>query len=146
MKNLQTYEEFLNESKSPLKFKVYVKEGEVTEIEVLNSEIFEEDEEDQGILDIKIEIEDEDGNDIEEYREEDESVQEKAKPPRLTPKQRKANAVKAAATKKVLGQDSPIRAQINKIFMLVKKQIKKEAAIAGVPVGNINLDKLTIRA
>jgi hypothetical protein len=151
------FDEFINESaKQKLAFKVFVKEGDVHTIEVTNPSLFEDDDEeedDEDPVDIDIEIEDEDGKSLDDDEEEedpeyaeDESVDEKARPPRLTKKMRKANQVKGAATKKVLGPDSPIRGKIEKIFLMVKKEIRKEASKQGVPIGQINLDRLTIKA
>jgi hypothetical protein len=53
--------------------------------------------------------------------------------------------VKSQVAKEWLGPDSQLRPVINKIFLKIQKEIKKEAAKNGVPIGNINLDKLTIK-
>lgn len=65
--------------------------------------------------------------------------------PKLTKKQRAANAVKSKVTKRMLGPDSPLKSTINKIFKVIEKEIKKEARDQGVPISNINLDKLTLK-
>lgn len=101
---------------------------------------FENPSDDDGdILKIDLEISD-DGEDIE-----DETENEKARPPRLTKRQRAANSVKAEVIKQMTGSDSPIKSHIDKIFNIISKEIKKKAGKEGVPIGNINLDKITIR-
>jgi hypothetical protein len=99
------------------------------------------------VFDIDIDIEDEEGNDLDDDPEEtgDFPGDERARPPKIRKKQREANAVKAKVSRELLGPDSQLRPVINKIFMKVQKEIKKEAAKQGVPVGKINLDKLTIK-
>lgn len=145
-KTFLTYDQFINESKESLKFKVIIKEGEATELILLNPIVFEEEDEEEepDFVDIDIELEDETGKSLDD--DDEEGLSERARPPKLTKRQRKANQVKGAATKKVLGPDSPIRSKIEKIFMLVKKEIRKEASKQGVPIGQINLDRLTIKA
>lgn len=112
------------------------KSEELNEDDAKKTEDDSEDEEDDPI-DIELEIT--------SKEDEEDQLEEVARPPRLTKRDRKANQVKAAATKKILGKDSPIRSQIDKIFKLVQKEIRKEASKQGVPIGNINLDKITIR-
>jgi hypothetical protein len=99
------------------------------------------------VFDIDIDIEDEEGNDLDDDPEEtgDFPGDERARPPKIRKKQREANAVKAKVSRELLGPDSQLRPVINKIFMKVQKEIKKEAAKQGVPIGKINLDKLTIK-
>lgn len=75
----------------------------------------------------------------------EDETNEKARPPKILPKQRKANSVKSKVVKELLGPESKLRPVINKIFLKVQKEIKKEAATQGVPVTKINLDKLTIK-
>ena len=76
---------------------------------------------------------------------EDEPENEKARPPKLLKKQRMANAVKADVIKKMTGEDSPIKSHIDKIFTIISREIKKEAAKRGVAIENINLDKVILR-
>ena len=142
------FNESLDEAKSPLKLKVFVKEGEVTTIEIANADLYEEDDEDDETqaLDIDIELEDETGKTLDDDEEEEGKVEEKARPPRQTPRQRKANQVKGEATRNVLGPDSPLRGKIEKMFQLVKREIKKVAREKGVPVSGINLDSINIKA
>jgi len=99
------------------------------------------------VFDIDIDIEDEEGNDLDDDPEEtgDFPGDERARPPKIRKKQREANAVKAKVSRELLGPDSQLRPVINKIFMKVQKEIKKEAAKQGVPISKINLDKLTIK-
>ena len=128
MKYVKGIEDFLNED---------IADGLLDDIE---------DSEDQ-IFDIDIEIEDEDGNDLDDDPEEtgDFPGDERARPPKLRKKQREANAVKSKVSREILGPESQLRPVINKIFMKVQREIKKEAAKQGVPLTKINLDKLTIK-
>jgi hypothetical protein len=104
-----------------------------------------EDEEDV-VFDIDIDIEDEEGRELDDDPEESgDYPDEKARPPRITKKMRKAMTVKSQVTREWLGPESPMRPIINKIFLKLQKEIKKEAAKQGVPITNINLDKLTIK-
>lgn len=75
----------------------------------------------------------------------EDTLDERARPPKLKKKQREANAVKSKVTKELLGPDSKFRPLINKIFKKFEKEIKKEAAKQGVPPARIKLDKLTIK-
>lgn len=98
------------------------------------------------VFDIDIELEDENGRDLDDDPEETgDYPDERARPPRITKKMRKAMTVKSTVSKELLGPESPLRPVINKIFLKVQREIKKEAAKQGVPVGNINIDKLTIK-
>lgn len=99
------------------------------------------------ILDIDFEVEDEDGMTLGDDPEEtgDFPGEERARPPKLRKKQREANAVKAKVAREWLGPESPLRPVINKIFVKIQKEIKKEAVKQGVPVTKINLDKLSIK-
>lgn len=128
MKYVKGIEDFLNED---------IADGLLDDIE---------DSEDQ-VFDIDIEIEDEDGNDLDDDPEEtgDFPGDERARPPKLRKKQREANAVKSKVSREILGPESQLRPVINKIFMKVQREIKKEAAKQGVPLTKINLDKLTIK-
>lgn len=101
---------------------------------------------DGQVFDIDIELEDEDGHDLDDDPEETgDYPDERARPPRITKKQRAANTVKSSVSREWLGPESTLRPIINKIFLKVQREIKKEAAKQGVPPGNINIDKLTIR-
>lgn len=101
---------------------------------------------DDRVFDIDIELEDEEGNDLDDDPEETgDFPDERARPPRITKRQRAANTVKSAVSREWLGPESPLRPIINKIFLKIEREIKKEAASQGVPPGNINIDKLTIR-
>lgn len=103
-------------------------------------------EDDGAMFDIDIEIEDEDGNSLDDDPEETgDYPNEKSRPPRIKKKQRKANAVKGKVTKKLLGPDSKLRPVINKIFKKIEKEIKIEARKQKVPIGKINLDRINIK-
>ena len=131
MKNVKLFEEFLEELNEAA-------DGILDDIE--------DDEITDSIFDIDIEIEDEEGKHIDDDPEEaGDYPDERARPPRMTKKQRKAHQVKSAVAREWLGPESPLRPVINKIFLKIQKEIKKTASKEGVPVGNINLDKLTIR-
>lgn len=128
MKYVKGIEDFLNED---------IADGLLDDIEDSEDHVF----------DIDIEIEDEDGNDLDDDPEEtgDFPGDERARPPKLRKKQREANAVKSKVSREILGPESQLRPVINKIFMKVQREIKKEAAKQGVPLTKINLDKLTIK-
>lgn len=100
-------------------------------------------EDDGASVSVEIDLEDEEENDLD--IEDDESLEERARPPRITKKQRAANSVKSAVSKKMLGPEGPLRPIINKIFLKIEKEIKKEASKNGIPIANINIDKLTLR-
>ena len=93
-------------------------------------------------LEVEIDLEDEKGNDL-DSKETSEST--RTIRIRMTKKMQKANTVKAAVSRKLLGEDSPIKNQIEKIFKVFKREIRKEAASQGVPLNTINLDKISIR-
>ena len=98
------------------------------------------------VFDIDIDLEDEEGRELDNDPEESgDYPDERARPPRITKKMRKAMTVKSKVVREMLGPDSQLRPVINKIFLKLQKEIKKEAAKQGVPIGNINLDKLTIK-
>lgn len=126
------------------KFEEWINES-LDEDQILNTEGDDID----MLLDIDIELEDETGaaldDDEEEGLNDDEIEERKARPPKLKQKQRDANKVKAIVTKRLLGPDSPLRGQINKIFKIFTKEVKKEAKKQGVQPGKINIDKLTIK-
>lgn len=108
--------------------------------------ILDDVEDDEAVFDIDIDLEDEEGRDLDDDPEETgDFPDERARPPRQTKKQRAANQVKSAVAREWLGPESPLRPVINKIFLKIQKEIKKTAAKEGVPPGNINMDKLTIR-
>jgi len=108
--------------------------------------ILDDIEDDEAVFDIDIDLEDEEGRDLDDDPEETgDFPDERARPPRQTKKQRAANQVKSAVAREWLGPESPLRPVINKIFLKIQKEIKKKAAKEGVPPGNINMDKLTIR-
>ena len=117
-------------------FEEFIKEEEEIEIDGLDD--ISDEEADEEDIDIDIEIEDEEGKSLDE-------TNEKARPPKILPKQRKANAVKSKVVKELLGPESKLRPVINKIFLKIQKEIKKEASAQGVPISGINLDKLTIK-
>lgn len=101
---------------------------------------------DDRVFDIDIDLEDEEGRDLDDDAEETgDFPDERARPPRITKRQRAANTVKSKVSREWLGPESPLRPIINKIFIKLEREIKKEAASQGVPPGNINIDKLTIR-
>lgn len=101
---------------------------------------------DDAVFDIDIDLEDEEGRDLDDDPEETgDFPDERARPPKMRKRQREANTVKSKVVKEWLGPESPMRPIINKIFLKLQKEIKKEAAKQGVPQSNINLDKLTIR-
>ena len=101
---------------------------------------------DGSVFDIDIEMEDEEGRSLDDDPEETgDFPDERARPPRLRKKQRKANAVKAKVTRELLGPDSKLRPIINKIFKKIEIEIKKEARNQGVPITNINLDRISIK-
>lgn len=111
----------------------------IVEVSIEDIELEDPIKDDGDILKIDLIISDDEGEI------EDESKNEKARPPRLKKKQRLANSVKAEVIKRMTASDSPIKPQIDKIFTLVSREIKKEAQKKGVPIGNINLDKIVIR-
>lgn len=130
MKNIKLFEEFIEELYEAA-------DGILDDIE---------DDDVDKIYDIDIELEDETGKDLDDDPEETgDFPDERARPPRMTKKMRAANKVKSAVAREWLGPESPLRPVINKIFLKITKEIKKEAAKEGVAKGNINLDKLTIR-
>lgn len=101
---------------------------------------------DNSIFDIDIEVEDENGRTLDDDPEETgDFPDERARPPRQTKKQRAANAVKSKVSREWLGPDSKLRPVINKIFKKIEMEIKKEASKQGVPISNINLDKISIK-
>ena len=103
-------------------------------------------EDDGSVFDIDIDMEDENGNTLDDDNEETgDYPDEQSRPPRIKKKQRKANAVKATVTRKMLGPDSKLRPIINKIFKKIELEVKKEAVKQKVPVNKINLDKLSIK-
>jgi len=104
-------------------------------------------EDEEVVLDIDFEVEDEEGMTLGDDPEEtgDFPGDERARPPKIRKKQREANAVKAKVARQLLGPDSELRPIINKIFLKVQKEVKKEAVKQGVPIGKINLDKLSIK-
>lgn len=128
MKYVKGLSEFLNED---------VNDGLLDDVEGANDAVF----------DIDFEVEDEEGNTLDDDPEEtgDFPGEERARPPKIRKKQREANAVKAKVARELLGPESQLRPVINKIFLKVQKEIKKEAAKQGIPVTKINLDKLTIK-
>lgn len=100
----------------------------------------------EDVFDIDIDLEDEEGRELDNDPEESgDYPDERARPPRITKKMRKAMSVKSKVVREWLGPESQLRPIINKIFLKLQKEIKKEAAKQGVPIGNINLDKLTIK-
>lgn len=108
--------------------------------------LFSDIEDSDSVLDIDIELEDEEGVTLDDDPEETgEYPDEKARPPKIKKKQREANAVKAKVARELLGPEGKLRPIINKIFMKMELEIKKEAAAQGVPKGRINLDKLNIK-
>lgn len=131
MKNVKLFEEFIEELYEAA-------DGILDDIE--------DSEEENVVFDIDIELEDENGKDLDDDPEETgDYPDERARPPRMTKKMRAANKVKAKVSREWLGPESKLRPVINKIFLKITKEIKKEAAKEGVPVGNINIDKLTVR-
>ena len=128
MKHIKGLDQFLNED---------ISDGMLDDVE---------DEADDVLLDIDFEMEDDEGNTLDMDAEETgDYPDEKARPPKIRKRQREANAVKSKVARELLGPDSQLRPVINKIFVKVQKEIKKEAAKSGVPVTKINLDKLTIK-
>lgn len=127
-------------------------------MEFITNFVFESEDIDNEKDDIKVDIDivqkdddvnEEDVSDDEIQDDEfdaDDKTDEKARPPRLKKKERAANTVKAKVTKEMLGPDSPLKTQIDLIFKKIKVKIRKEAAKEGVPIGNINLNKITIRS
>ena len=108
--------------------------------------LFDDVEDSEDIFDIDIDLEDEGGYDLDDDPEETgDFPDERARPPKINKKMRKAMSVKSKVVREWLGPDSQMRPVINKIFMKLQKEIKKEEAKQGVPIGNINLDKLTIK-
>jgi hypothetical protein len=108
--------------------------------------LFDDVEDEDSVFDIDIDLEDEEGYDLDDDAEETgDFPDERARPPKITKKMRKAMSVKSKVVREWLGPDSQLRPVINKIFLKLQKEIKKEAASQGVPIGNINLDKLTIK-
>ena len=108
--------------------------------------ILDDVEDDNSMFDIDIDLEDDKGKSLDDDPEETgDYSDEKSRPPKLTKRQRKANQVKAKVSREMLGKESKLRPVINKIFLKIEKEIKKEARQEGVPVNQINLDKLTIR-
>lgn len=115
-------------------------------LEANDGGLFDDVEDSDDVFDIDIDLEDEEGHDLDDDPEETgDFPDERARPPRITKKMRKAMTVKSKVVREWLGPDSQMRPVINKIFMKLQKEIKKEAAKQGVPIGNINLDKLTIK-
>lgn len=135
MKHLKHINEFLEEIKG---IEEDVNDGLLDDVE---------DEAKNTVFDIDFEVEDEEGRTLDDDPEEtgDFPGDEKARPPKIRKKQREANSVKAKVSRELLGPESQLRPVINKIFLKVQKEIKKEAVKQGVPVGRINLDKLTIK-
>ena len=132
MKHIKLFEEFKEEL-----FEADIADGLLDDVE---------DEANDAVFDIDLEIEDEKGINLDDDPEENgDYPDEKARPPRITKKMRKAMTVKSAVAREWLGSESPMRPVINKIFLKLQKEIKKEAAKQGVPISNINLDKLTIK-
>lgn len=126
--------------------KIKLFEQFIEELNEASDGILDDLEGDDSVFDIDIELEDEEGRDLDDDPEETgDFPDERARPPRQTKKQRAANKVKAAVAREWLGPESPLRPVINKIFLKIQKEIKKKAAKEGVPPGNINMDKLTIR-
>ncbi len=132
MKGVKTFEDFLNESLDSDK--------ELLQ-QLMDIQLGEDD-----FLDIDLDIEDEEGSalDIEDEQTGD-GAEERARLPKMTKKMRNANKVKSKVTKDLLGPEGKLRPFVEKIFKLVEREIKKEASKSGVPKGQINLDKLTIR-
>lgn len=129
LKNIKCYEDFINE-----------------EVEAIDGIFADMEDADDIVLDIDFEVEDEDGDSLDDDPEETgDYPDERARPPKLKKKQREANAVKSKVTRELLGPESPLRPVINKIFMKIQIEIKKEAAKQGVPITRINLDRLTIK-
>lgn len=129
MKHVKLYEQFMEELN-----------------EAIADGLFDDIEDEDNVFDIDIDIEDEEGRTIDDDPEETgDYPDEKARPPKITKKMRKAMTVKSSVTKEWLGPESPLRPVINKIFLKLQKEIKKEAAKQGVPITNVNLDKLTIK-
>tara|TARA_Y100000389_G_C17293524_1_gene429264 strand:+ start:299 stop:679 length:381 start_codon:yes stop_codon:yes gene_type:complete len=125
MKNIKTFEEFINESSDGL---------------------FDDIEDSDDVFDIDIDLEDEEGRTLDDDPEETgEYPDERARPPKLRKKQREANAVKSKVTRELLGPESKFRPMISKIFKKFEKEIRREAMKQGVQIGKINLDKLTIK-
>lgn len=125
MKNIKTFEEFINESSDGL---------------------FDDIEDSDDVFDIDIDLEDEEGRTLDDDPEETgEYPDERARPPKLRKKQREANAVKSKVTRELLGPESKFRPMISKIFKKFEKEIRREASKQGVQIGKINLDKLTIK-
>lgn len=112
---------------------------------ILDFETFNEDDDKNLSLDIDIDLEDEEGKDLDGDEDEDPNEGTQTIRIRKTPKMMKANKVKAAVSRKLLGDESPLQSQIQKIFKQFKREVRKEAAKQGVPINTINLDKITIR-
>lgn len=131
MKHVKLYEQFVEDL-----FEADIADGLLDDIE----------DEDDAVFDIDIDLEDEEGRELDDDPEESgDYPDERARPPHITKKMRKAMTVKSSVTREWLGPESPLRPVINKIFLKLQKEIKKEAAKQGVPITNINLDKLTIK-
>lgn len=131
MKHIKLYEQFVEDL-----FEADIADGLLDDIK----------DEENVVFDIDIELEDEKGRELDDDPEESgDYPDERARPPRITKKMRKAMTVKSQVTREWLGPESNLRPVINKIFLKLQKEIKKEAAKQGVPISNINLDKLTIK-
>ena len=131
MKHIKLFEEF-----KEVVLEAKITDGLLDDVEDSEDEVF----------DIDIDLEDETGRSLDDDPEETgDYPDERARPPRITKKMRKAMTVKSKVVKEWLGPESQMRPIINKIFLKLQKEIKKEAAKQGVPVTNINLDKLTIK-
>lgn len=76
----------------------------------------------------------------------DEFLNEKAKPPKLDTKDRKANQVKAEATTKVLGPDSKNSSIVKKILKQVETEAKKIAKDRKVPIKDVKLDSVSLKS
>ena len=81
-----------------------------------------------------------------ELQESTETLDERARPPRIKPKQREANAVKPKIIKKLLGPEGTLRPQVDKLMNLIKKALKVEARKKGVPVSRINMDTIKLKS
>lgn len=75
----------------------------------------------------------------------DEFLNERARPPKLKAKERKANAVKGQATRKLLGPGGELEGVKNKIFKKVEMEIKKVAKKDKVNVSKVNVDSITLK-
>jgi len=75
----------------------------------------------------------------------EEFLNERARPPKLKSKERKANAVKGQATRKLLGPGGELEGVKNKIFKKVEMEIKKVAKKDKVNVSKVNVDSITLK-